>query len=156
MLNKWPCGGTNIGNLSPSQSPPFKSTSNNPQNGLFHPTPLSPWLAKPISLRLLKRPRPDESNEGEGQEPQQRKKRRLRINLVTSRLSRPYADPATHIVGTKTWRAGAWARQRLLGGKLLRKAAIFNLMAMHRKEGPSEKARMREWLAGNATPRYIV
>ena len=56
----------------------------------------------------------------------QRKKRRLRLNLITSRLSKPYATPPTHINARSTGRVGAWARQRILGRDLLRKAAILN------------------------------
>ena len=153
MLNKWPCGGTSgthISDWTPSDLQRSK------QNDLVDQPQFSPSFAKVNSRRLLKRPRPDENIEGEGEEVVQRKKRRLRINLVTSRLSRPYADPATHIVGTKAWRDGAWARQRFIGGKLLRKAAVLNCIAMKRKDVPSEKGRMSELFAGNVNPRYGV
>lgn len=73
----------------------------------------------------------------------QRKKRRLRLNLVTSRLSKPYATPTTHIVGRTHSRVGVWARQRLSGGKLLRKAAILNSIAMKRKR-EAGKASIRD------------
>ena len=73
----------------------------------------------------------------------QRKKRRLRLDLVTSRLSKPYATPTTHIVGRTHSRVGVWARQRLSGGKLLRKAAILNSVAMKRKR-ETGKAAMRD------------
>lgn len=84
----------------------------------------------------------------------QRKKRRLRLDLVTSRLSRPYATPATHIIGTKAWRVGAWARQRFAGGKLLRKAAILNWLSMKSKRGPPCAIKMRECPAGRVASTY--
>ncbi len=56
----------------------------------------------------------------------QRKKRKLRHSLSTSRLSKPYAVPATYIPSRKTLREGIWARQRVAGRNLLRKAAALN------------------------------
>ena len=86
------------------------------------------------SPKQLKRSRSQEYADSDDEDAStQRKKRRLRLDLVTSRLSRPYADPATHIIGTKAWRLGLWARQRFAGGKLLRKAALLNHIAMKRK-----------------------
>ncbi|KAF1989906.1 hypothetical protein K402DRAFT_418018 [Aulographum hederae CBS 113979] len=60
-----------------------------------------------------------------------KKKRRLRLTLITSRLSRPYSTPATHIVDRGSSKIAVWARQRgMLVGRssreLLRKAAIMN------------------------------
>lgn len=59
---------------------------------------------------------------------------------MTSRLSRPYAMPATHIA-RGAWRLGVWARQRLSGGLLLRKGAILNSIAKKRKKGVLESTK---------------
>jgi len=70
-----------------------------------------------------------------------RKKRRLRLDLITSKLSKPYASPATHISTQRTVRKGIWARQRLPGRILLRKAAILNSVIRQRRiatEKPEE------------------
>ena len=88
----------------------------------------------------LKRSRTQE--DVDDQEHVQRKKRRLRLDLVTSRLSKPYATPTTHIVGSTHPRVGVWARQKFSGGKLLRKAAILNSIAMKRKR-EIDKVEMR-------------
>lgn len=55
-----------------------------------------------------------------------RKKRRLRLTLITSRLSLPFAVPTTHIVDRGRSRIAVWAKQKALGRSLLRKAAILN------------------------------
>lgn len=89
--------------------------------------------------KLLKRSRPQEEIDRVG-ESVSRKKRRLRHELVTSRLSRPYAMPATHIA-RGAWRLGVWARQRLSGGLLLRKGAILNSIAKKRKKGVLESTK---------------
>ena len=81
-----------------------------------------------------------------------RKKRRLRHDLVTSRLSRPYATPATHIA-RGAWRLGVWARQRLSGGSLLRKGAILNSIAK-RKKRVFESTRKTEMHEANVAPKY--
>lgn len=80
-----------------------------------------------------------------------RKKRRLRLDLVTSRLSEPYSTPSTNIVGTTSWRFAGWARQRFAGGKLLRKAAILNWTSIKGKNDPLHAAEMREFLKGRMT-----
>lgn len=75
-----------------------------------------------------------------------RKKRRLGRDLVTSRLSRPYAMPPTHIA-RGAWRLGVWARQRSSGGLLLRKGAILNSIAKKRKRAvldSTEKGELHE------------
>ena len=83
----------------------------------------------------LKRTRMREDIEGDGSEHWQRKKRRLRLTLITSRLSEPYATPTTHIAGRRAVRQGIWARQRVSGRNLLRRAAILNSVARTRKSG---------------------
>jgi hypothetical protein len=55
-----------------------------------------------------------------------KKKRRLRLNLITSRLSRPFSAPATNIVDRGISKIAIWAKGRRLDKNLLRKAAIMN------------------------------
>ncbi|KAG0648645.1 hypothetical protein D0Z07_4907 [Hyphodiscus hymeniophilus] len=84
---------------------------------------------RPISAlpanRPFKRRRALSDVDGDGNEG--RKKRRLRFIFCTSRLSRPFSQPATNIVnrgvGTKI---AIWGKSRALGRNLLRKAAIMN------------------------------
>ncbi|KAF2264797.1 hypothetical protein CC78DRAFT_568040 [Lojkania enalia] len=67
----------------------------------------------------------------------QKKKRRLRLFLITSRLSPEFSSPATNIVDRGTSKIAVWAKQKALGRNLLRKAAILNLIrrrAFHAKE----------------------
>lgn len=68
-----------------------------------------------------------------------KKKRRLRLELITSRLSKPFATPPTHIISKNaSLRDGIWARQKVLGKNLLRKAALLNLIRMKRKLAAGE------------------
>ena len=55
-----------------------------------------------------------------------RRKRRLRLFLITSRLSPQFSHPATNIVDRGNSKIAVWAKQRALGRNLLRKAAILN------------------------------
>jgi hypothetical protein len=55
-----------------------------------------------------------------------KKKRRLRLFLITSRLSPQYSHPATNIVDRGSSKIAVWAKQKNLGRNLLRKAAILN------------------------------
>ena len=71
---------------------------------------------------------------------------------MTSRLSRPYATPATHIA-RGAWRLGVWARQRLSGGLLLRKGAILNSIAK-KKRAVSESTKNTELHEANETSEY--
>ncbi|KAL8758647.1 MAG: hypothetical protein Q9199_001325 [Rusavskia elegans] len=81
----------------------------------------------------LKRGRPQSDVEGEDLVDTQRKKRRLRVDLVTSRLSQPYASPATHINSSRrTQRLGPWARPRFRVRSPLRRAAILNSSRIRR------------------------
>ncbi|MCJ1308943.1 hypothetical protein MMC25_002598 [Agyrium rufum] len=64
-----------------------------------------------------------------------RKKRRLRLDLITSRLSQPYATPSTHIPSPySTLRPALWrVRNRVTierNRPLLRKAAILNSLRL--------------------------
>jgi hypothetical protein len=55
-----------------------------------------------------------------------KKKRRLRLNLITSRLSQPFSLPATNIIDRGNSKIAIWAKGRRLDKSLLRKAAIMN------------------------------
>ena len=79
----------------------------------------------------LKRARLRADVDGEESEHNQKKKRRLRLNLITSRLSKPYATPATHISGRRAMRVGIWSRQKVVG-RNLQKAAVLNSMRMNK------------------------
>ncbi len=100
--------------------------------------------------KLLKRSRPRTDVDGEGSENMQRKKRRLRLHLITSRLSRPYATPPTHINSRRAVRVGVWARQRVLGQDLLRKAAILNSIRI-KKVAAKEAQQQRPEVANIST-----
>ncbi|KAF8534538.1 hypothetical protein BDD12DRAFT_809277 [Trichophaea hybrida] len=55
------------------------------------------------------------------------KKRRLRLKLITSRLSEPFAVPPTNILERGNCpRVALWAKTRAAGRSALRKAAILN------------------------------
>ncbi|CCX30911.1 Similar to hypothetical protein [Tuber melanosporum Mel28]; acc. no. XP_002839648 [Pyronema omphalodes CBS 100304] len=88
---------------------------------LSFPEPLDPLLSPPSSS--LKRARPsDPETAFEAELP--RKKRRLRLQLITSRLSAPFAMPASFVLPRVY--ALPWIRQRCNGRHVLRKAAILN------------------------------
>lgn len=55
-----------------------------------------------------------------------KKKRRLRLFLITSRLSPQYSQPATNIVNRGSSKIAVWAKQKALGRNLLCKASILN------------------------------
>ena len=136
MLNKW----TDVSVRFPASSNIDLDSAFYPGESIFmspctlqNQTPLAVRLPEPASRKVLKRSRTARDLDGGDPENAQRKKRRLRLNLVTSRLSRPYATPATHISGGKGWRMGLLARQMAAGGKLLQKAAILNAIAIRRK-----------------------
>jgi hypothetical protein len=77
------------------------------------------------TLRPLKRRRATGDIDGE-HSCMQKKKRRLRLFLITSRLSPQYSHPATNIVDRGSSKIAVWAKQKSLGRNLLRKAAILN------------------------------
>ena len=101
--------------------------------------------------KLLKRSRPVEIDRAG--ENVSRKKRRLGRDLVTSRLSTPYAMPPTHIA-CGAWRLGVWARQRSSGGLLLRKGAILNSIAKKRKRAVLDSTEKDKLQEANITPMY--
>ena len=79
-------------------------------------------------LSQRKRSRDLADVDGDDSNTTQRKKRRLRRDLITSRLSRPYATPATHIISRNAVRLGIWTGRRYIGRNVFRKAAILNSM----------------------------
>src|SRR5450432_1568945 len=81
-------------------------------------------LDRPPASRPLKRRRSLWDVDGGTSEG--KKKRRLRLNLITSRLSRPFSVPATNIVDRGISKIAVWAKGRRLDKSLLRKAAIMN------------------------------
>lgn len=155
MLNECPCAGIRRADTSKSTIPqrqPLELTVSCSQTYAVDHLSVASSVEK-TSRKVLKRSRSHDDIAVE-EEHTHRKKRRLRLDLVTSRLSRPYATPATHIIGTKAWRVGAWARQRFAGGKLLRKAAILNWISMKRKRGPPCAMKMSECRTGRAASTY--
>jgi len=66
--------------------------------------------------------------DGDGNEG--RKKRRLRLYLITSRLSRPFSQPATNIVNRGVSKIAVWGKNKALGRNVLRKAAIMNAVRL--------------------------
>ncbi|MCJ1230605.1 hypothetical protein MMC12_007279 [Toensbergia leucococca] len=97
-----------------------------------------------------KRLREQADVDGEGSENTQKKKRRLRLDLITSRLSRPYATPATHIIGRGVSKIATWARRKALGRVSLRKAASLNWIRM--KKASTEDAKKRQLRPAENTP----
>ncbi|KAL8763696.1 MAG: hypothetical protein Q9184_000591 [Pyrenodesmia sp. 2 TL-2023] len=79
----------------------------------------------------LKRHRVETDVDGENSV-ESKKKRRLRLDLVTSRLSQPYATPTTHIITRKFPRPGPWAKPRTRVRSPLRRAAILNAIRIRR------------------------
>ncbi|KAI8932201.1 hypothetical protein NX059_011081 [Plenodomus lindquistii] len=83
------------------------------------------FLPRPPPARPGKRSRPAADIDGE-HSCLQKKKRRLRLFLITSRLSPQYSHPATNIVDRGSSKIAVWAKQKALGRNLIRKAAILN------------------------------
>jgi len=89
---------------------------------------------KPVALpavptnRPFKRRRALSDVDGDGNEG--RKKRRLRLHLITSRLSRPFSQPASNIVNRGISKIAIWGKNKALGRNMLRKAAIMNRVRM--------------------------
>lgn len=82
------------------------------------------------SWRRPKRHRPVTDVDGEQPNQSRNKKRRLRRDLITSRLSRPFSAPPTYIVDRGSSKIAVWAKQRHLGSNHLRKVAIMNDLRM--------------------------
>jgi hypothetical protein len=77
-----------------------------------------------LTNRPVKRRRALSDVDGGGSEG--RKKRRLRLYLITSRLSRPFSQPASNIVNRGISKIAIWGRSRSAGKNMLRRAAIMN------------------------------
>lgn len=103
---------------------PAPLSSNACSTALIYPAPLIPPEA--FSPTALKRQRSLADVEGDDSSEKQRKKRRLRLELITSRLSRPYASPNTNIVSRSRVRVGIWTRQSPPTSIPIVKAAILN------------------------------
>ena len=138
MLLEWPVVGPDLFQVSKSVS--FGQSPNSSTSAILSPFEPIDQPAFPIELpdpeprKFLKRSRLAEDIDGGEEINAQRKKRRLRLDLITSRLSKPYATPTTHILGRRAWRVGFWARQSISGGKLLQKAAILNSIAVQKRK----------------------
>jgi len=81
---------------------------------------------------------------------QERKKRRLRLHLITSRLSRPFSQPASNIVNRGNSKIAAWGKNKALGRNVLRKAAIMNRVRLRlsaAKDVMRQQQERRETLA---------
>jgi hypothetical protein len=78
--------------------------------------------------RPVKRRRALSDVDGDGNEG--RKKRRLRLYLITSRLSRPFSQPASNIVNRGVPKVAIWGRARALNKNVLRRAAIMNRLRL--------------------------
>ncbi|KAK6584969.1 hypothetical protein PZA11_003193 [Diplocarpon coronariae] len=75
--------------------------------------------------RPYKRRRALSDVDGEGNEG--RKKRRLRLHLITSRFSRPFSQPASNIANRGVNKIPVWGTKNIARGRnLIRKAAIMN------------------------------
>ncbi|KAI4258629.1 MAG: hypothetical protein LQ352_001164 [Teloschistes flavicans] len=131
-----------------------------PDTAVF-PTAITPPITSStfsLALResnpssILKRLRPQTDVDGENSVDTQRKKRRLRVDLVTSRLSQPYATPTTHISSRKTLRRGPWARPRYRVRSPLRRAAILNAFRARRMAAKHLEFKEDNLLAGLKSP----
>jgi len=89
-------------------------------------TPAAMAHSPQLPRKNLKRPRPVTDVDGDLGSKDGKKKRRLRLNLVTSRLSLPFSVPSTHIADRGSSKIAVWAKQKAIGRMLLRKAAILN------------------------------
>jgi hypothetical protein len=81
-----------------------------------------------------KRLRPHTDVDGERSAHLQIKKRRLRRDLITSRLSRPFATPSTYISGSGNFKITVRNRRRPPTRNLLRKIALLNWARQRRAE----------------------
>ncbi|KAJ8108934.1 hypothetical protein OPT61_g7819 [Boeremia exigua] len=83
------------------------------------------FLPRPSMLHSRKRGRAAADIDGE-HSCLQKKKRRLRLFLITSRLSPQFSHPATNIVDRGSSKIAVWAKQKAAGRNLLPKAAVLN------------------------------
>ncbi|KAH0547572.1 hypothetical protein FGG08_000297 [Glutinoglossum americanum] len=101
--------------------------------------PSSPRPAHRPAQNSRKRNRPLADVDGDTSGGIMKKKRRLRLVLITSRLSLPFSAPPTHIVDRGMSKIAVWAKQKALGRNLLRKAAIMNRIRKRRAEASEIK-----------------
>ena len=102
--------------------------------------PISPTCSeRGTQPTLQKRSRALADVDGDHSDTRQRKKRRLRRELITSRLSRPYASPATHIISRNAVKLGIWTGRRYIGRNAFRKAAILNSIRREKLSNGAEK-----------------
>ena len=106
--------------------------------------------SEPVSPTALKRQRSLADIEGDGSSEKQRKKRRLRLELITPRLSQPYASPNTNIVSRSRVRVGIWTGQPPPTGIPIVKAAILNSI---RRDSASAKELIDRRLEFHRGPR---
>ncbi|TGJ86665.1 hypothetical protein E0Z10_g2118 [Xylaria hypoxylon] len=106
-----------------------------------------PELAFPVRQQA-KRVRSSDDVDGPGTAALSCKKRRLLRHLVTSRLSRPFSLPATHILIRKSGnnlhriqRLAALGGRRAAGQLLVRKAAILNRVRIGVRQAARDVAR---------------
>ncbi|KAK3400877.1 hypothetical protein B0T20DRAFT_154102 [Sordaria brevicollis] len=135
----------------PPTASPWALTILTPTTSPILTFPLAPIQEVEVPPRpSLKRARPSTDVDGHNTSPLPCKKRRLRLNFVTSRLSQPFSLPATHILnresilkGDKRLRSIAAAANRRMamagwglgmGGNgnaaMLRKMAVMNRFRM--------------------------
>jgi len=116
--------------------------------------PLKFSFDRPLSLSVptnpsFKRRRALSDVDGDGNEG--RKKRRLRLHLITSRLSRPFSQPASNIVNRGVLKIAIWGKQKPISRNLLRKAAIMNAVRLQMDAAKAfmlqEQEKRRETLA---------
>ena len=100
--------------------------------------PPSPRPTQQPAQNSRKRHRPLADIDGESRCGFMKKKRRLRLMLITSRLSRPFSAPPTHIVDRGSSKIAVWAKQKALGRNMLRKAAIMNRVRKHIAEAEAK------------------
>jgi hypothetical protein len=126
-------GGKEHASSGPATTPTFAftipfQTSGTSSTCTFQTSPLPDmgltFLPRP-QPRPRKRSRPATDIDGE-YSCMQKKKRRLRLFLITSRLSPQFSHPATNIVDRGSSKIAVWAKQKSSGRNLLRKAAILN------------------------------
>jgi hypothetical protein len=106
----------------------FRARTPPPLLFTFPPQPLVIPEAEEYSSYPRKRARPLADIDGLDFEIRDyTKKRRLRLKLITSRLSEPFAVPPTNILERGNCpRVALWAKARAVGRSALRKAAILN------------------------------
>lgn len=105
-----------------------------------------PLSAPVLPSRPCKRRRALSDVDGDGNEG--RKKRRLRLYLITSRLSRPFSQPATNIVNRGGSKIAIWGKAKALGRNWLRKAAIMNRIRLRVDAAADVR---RQWERGRGT-----